>query len=558
MGVQSRFRPAMLIPGVLVLAALLGMPSGGHAAHDMNRDCYVCHNIKGGNVWQNSYAIWSGKKIGMTPYSRPITCDVCHTDYGQKFGATSVSKHPVRVIVLDNTLADSNVYGASPSFIDCRDCHSGNVTAGSPNLNPDVSPLNYSGLSGNGVSDGYPNHDNTIPGYTIVPAAWGAGNLVTGGTEPHLGSSYDPTAVYNKAPSNAPLTDYALCFSCHDGTAGRTNRRVDVKTKYSTGKGHFYKYGTPTGGANGNRMPCSDCHASHNAANNSRLYVSPKGTTVVFSNAVTPTAADIRGICIDCHDDYNSTNTGNGQPLVRGVEPPPRKYGITGHAGTDTQSCAQCHDPHDTPGGGPDCLTCHTTGGAAGARYAYVDNLFVGAGSDNGAQKPAASGALAWSQHGGFTGNVSNFIYADQFNTKGTNDCFKCHGDRHNNTFALIDADNTDSGASVFTPVSSLSAVTTTVANANAFCLTCHDGNGAATDVQIGGQAPPNVAANWSTAGHGRPAGTTYPVTLNKGAELKCVECHGGKNVHPRSFTHGGSGGPPTADAGTPAAERKE
>jgi cytochrome c-type protein NapC len=43
-----------------------------------------------------------------------------------------------------------------------------------------------------------------------------------------------------------------------------------------------------------------------------------------------------------------------------------------------------------------------------------------------------------------------------------------------------------------------------------------------------------------------------------RSGQLKCVECHGGKNVHPRSFTHGGSGGPPTADAGMPAAERKE
>jgi cytochrome c-type protein NapC len=29
----------------------------------------------------------------------------------------------------------------------------------------------------------------------------------------------------------------------------------------------------------------------------------------------------------------------------------------------------------------------------------------------------------------------------------------------------------------------------------------------------------------------------------------KCVECHGGSAVHPRSFTHGGAGGPPAAEA---------
>jgi predicted CxxxxCH...CXXCH cytochrome family protein len=513
-----------------MLAALLGMPSGGQAAHDMNWDCYVCHNIKGGAVWQNSYSISSAKKIGMNPYSRPITCDICHTDYGTKFGSTSVSKHPVRIIVLDNTQADNNPYGSSPSFVDCRDCHSGNQTTPlTAPLDPDVSPLNYSGLAGNGVSDGYPNHDNTITGYTITPAAWGAGNVVTPGTEPHLGSSYAPTAVYNKVPSNVPLTDYALCFSCHDGTAGRTNRRVDVKTKYSTGKGHYYKYGTPTGGTNGNKMPCSDCHASHNAANNSRLYVSPKGTTgglLDFADPASPTAAEIRFLCMDCHDDYGTPT--NGTPLVRGVEPPTRKTGIAGHAGADTQSCKQCHDPHDTPGGGPDCLSCHTAGGAAGTTYDYIDAMFKGVGSDNTATQPASSGSLTWSQHGGFVsvGGAPRFLYTSPYNTKATNDCFKCHGDRHNNTYALIDADNTDSYA-YNTALGMDDNTAAGITNANNFCLTCHDGNGTAADVQIGNTAPPNVATNYVTGGHGRPlASGAYTVSLNNPAYLKCTDCH--------------------------------
>ena len=77
------------------------------------------------------------------------------------------------------------------------------------------------------------------------------------------------------------------------------------------------------------------------------------------------------------------------------------------------------------------------SGGAAGATYDYIDDVFKGVGSDNGASQPASRGPLTWSQHGGFVsvGGAARFIYVFPYNTKGTNDCFKCHGDRHNNTF---------------------------------------------------------------------------------------------------------------------------
>src|SRR5574341_2512263 len=73
----------------LVVAALVLLLAGGSssalAGHDMGFGCYVCHRIRGGNVWVGSYAIDSGKPIGMPSYQRAITCDVCHTDYQAKF-----------------------------------------------------------------------------------------------------------------------------------------------------------------------------------------------------------------------------------------------------------------------------------------------------------------------------------------------------------------------------------------------------------------------------------------------------------------------------------------
>jgi len=461
----------------------------------------------------------------MSPYSRPITCDICHTDYGDRFKATAESHHPVEVISAATMSSDYD----NGVVIRCRDCHNADsVTSLVPNLVPDLAPLHYNDPSGNDNTDGYPNHD----------VSGAANNQVNPGDPPHLLSmllsgvqrTVSGSSTYNKVPSSSPASDYAFCLACHDGSAN-TSRQVNVRQDYID-KGHYF---TTTGGGitAGDRIPCSDCHASHNSPTNARLFepdastfVGTRPTGLTFALPYAPTAAEYRALCIFCHDDYNVSNTGNGTPTVRGVEPTPRKYGISGHAPADPQSCKQCHNPHKTPGGGPDCLSCHTPGGAAGTTYDYIDSLFKGVGPD-GVARPSDALPLSWSQHGGFTGSTANFLYASPYNSKATNDCFKCHGERHNNPYALIDADTGGSDSYAYDPAVGMQDNTSAgIVNANAFCLTCHDGNGSAGDVQIGGQAPPNVAANWVSSGHGRPTSQTYSVSLNRGAELKCTACH--------------------------------
>ena len=362
------FRGILPLPILLATAAIfLSWPSApALAGHEMGNQCYTCHNIKSGQVWAGSYSIWSSLPVGMPAYGRPITCDVCHTDYGARFTgvAANRSKHPVRIITGTATTADNTwgtLYGTNPASLDCRDCHYGNVAVLSPDLSPDVAPANYLSTAGNTATDGYPNHDNTIAGYTIVPASWNAQNVVTPGTEPHLGLTYTkaPAADNTTAASN-----YALCFDCHDGTPGKTNRMANIKAKYMTGAGHYYKYGTPTGGSLGSRMPCSDCHVTHNSSS-SRLYRSPKGTVITFADPASPAASEIRAVCNDCHDDYNAGNTGNSAPLVRGVEPPPRRYGVAEHDPANTTSCSTsgCHDAHDAPA---QCNSCHGYSGSGG------------------------------------------------------------------------------------------------------------------------------------------------------------------------------------------------
>jgi hypothetical protein len=364
---------------------------------------------------------------------------------------------------------------------------------------------------------------------------------VNPGDPPHLGTweagqtDNLVTRTYTKLPASTAnvLSYYELCLTCHNNS-GRTTGTDNVAQDYID-KGHYFK--TTGGGITaGDRIPCSDCHASHSSPTNARLF-EPDNTTFVgtrptglsFADPSAPTNAEYRAVCIFCHNDYNAGNTGDGTPTVRGVEPVPRKFGISGHAPTDTQSCKQCHGPHNTSAaGGPDCLTCHTTGGIAGVTYDYIDALFKGVGFvDNGA-KPADALPLSWSQHGGFTGSAANFLYTSPYNTKALNDCFKCHGDRHANANQLIDADTGGGDSYVYDPAVGMQDNTASgIVNANAFCLTCHDGNGAATDVQIGNQVPPNVAANWTTSGHGRPqASGAYPTSGNNPAYLKCTACH--------------------------------
>ena len=136
MGDRSPYRAVLVISALLALVVALGAVPGARAGHDLGQNCYTCHNIEAGQVWSGSYSIWASVPIGMSPYSRPITCDVCHPDYGASFRATSESHHPVAVIA-DNTMSSDYDNGV---VIRCKDCHNADSVTLSPNLHPDLAP----------------------------------------------------------------------------------------------------------------------------------------------------------------------------------------------------------------------------------------------------------------------------------------------------------------------------------------------------------------------------------------------------------------------------------
>jgi predicted CxxxxCH...CXXCH cytochrome family protein len=380
-GTGAKFRITIPILGALATLLLLLSASPARAAHDLGYQCYVCHNIKSGQVWTGSNSIWTGKNIGMPSYAHPITCDICHTEYGAKFTGTNRSNHPVRIIAGTATSVDNTYpknYGVA---LDCKNCHAGTGTVGTPDLSPDVAPTNYTNLAGNTVADGYPNHDNTIAADNVTAIAYNFQNVVTtAGTSPHLTGNL----AYTHAPSAAPGTDYAFCFSCHDGSTN-TARQDNVLKSYTVGGGHYYKNSAPTGGAVGNKLACSDCHATHNSTASSKLLQIPNGgntayQTITFTNPSSPTAADIRAVCNACHAEYlakGTAPTAGTTPLIRNVRPMVRPNNIADHAPAATASCYACHSngAHDP---GASCNGCHgdaNLGGNGAPPYAAFSGI---------------------------------------------------------------------------------------------------------------------------------------------------------------------------------------
>ena len=213
MGGGITIRPVPFVAVLLTALVLLGWPRTVQGAHDLSQDCYVCHNIESGQVWPGSYSIWSGKAIGMPSYTRPVTCDICHTDYGNRFRATSESHHPVEAITANAMTSDYD----NGVRIRCKDCHNADsVTALLPNLVPDLSPTHYDNVTGNDNTDGYPNHDVTAPNNQVNP-----------GDPPHLLSmllsaliAAPSLGVHVRAPAAVALENCAADRRRHVAAVG--------------------------------------------------------------------------------------------------------------------------------------------------------------------------------------------------------------------------------------------------------------------------------------------------------------------------------------------------
>jgi hypothetical protein len=111
----------------------------------MGHDCYYCHSLKGGDVWDNTFSIAKSSSIGGTGDQGPVNCDFCHSDYAAKFNDNPgpvTSGHPVKTINGDITeVMFTPLYPAGVE-LDCHNCHRGDTEAAG-GKSPDLAPKWY-------------------------------------------------------------------------------------------------------------------------------------------------------------------------------------------------------------------------------------------------------------------------------------------------------------------------------------------------------------------------------------------------------------------------------
>ncbi|MDB4285402.1 hypothetical protein N9903_00660 [bacterium] len=363
------------------LALVCLFPLAASANHSLGLPCYDCHNLSSAQIRPGTRALWDQPKIGELTYSRPVSCDFCHTGYRDTFdggisGSIQVSGHPVKIIEGDNryvfaggSFQEESLY-AGPK-LSCAgtasvpqtvaSCHRGNTVSGGPlsPLNPDLAPDNYDSPAGNTATDGYPDHDLTAFDGSLTPVG-----------DFHLEFTYNKQASTDGATA---ATNYQLCFQCHEGGGVNTNSTVDVSTAYTVDGGHFSDQLVAM-------VACADCH-DHHSSTSLKLYSRAGGIA---------SDPNQRLLCLNCHDgaSKNFYTTGGGVTPVT-VPVPPTTGGTPGGTveahGASTEDCVQCHPAHAPSADRSDCFDCHGSGGslvaAIGVSAIIVDD---GSGDDFG------------------------------------------------------------------------------------------------------------------------------------------------------------------------------
>ena len=374
----------------LMLAAIgvvvTGLPAA--ALHDQGNDCYRCHNLESGTVRPGSNSIrLEDNVLGSIPTKPtrtdlplpgtggyPISCDYCHRSTGDiptTAFAVKPKKHPVDLIQTgDNT--------TNPHEITCNDCHNGDRNgSGTPDLTPAT-------LTTKTATDGYPDHDNVVAGYThdlssnpphLTRPYWGA-------TIPGASRAAD-TAFWTGVRAG---TQDMMCWVCHDGVSTspftQVTANANIKSEYTASSGtagHRIRAAVSGALGAGAALPCYDCHASHGSLNNALVLDSGpiEGTSSLAVTAYNQGSRPYNdlAVCGGCHDTGLSATAAGTR--VEGLSPvDPFNSAGTGslHASagvadtmtSSTRNCLNanggCHaSPHDPA---VPCATCHAPGGS--------------------------------------------------------------------------------------------------------------------------------------------------------------------------------------------------
>ena len=556
---------------VLVLAAAFTFwPSASFADHSLRRPCLNCHSLRSARIVPSSRNIdcellssdplygwgWDGSACneiasvwycgtrwlpGAAPGGDPVDCSFCHGQTGdigdeiKNAATTDGSNHPVTV------RADGGK--TYTTRIQCNGCHSADLES-----DPADPCSKATGTTG------YPNHQN-LQGSN--PSGFDTGTNRRIGLAAHLdlGTAYKYGLDVNWNGDLTSNGNIPMCFSCHrSGGLAST----DIQSEYTGAGGGHNLTGVGNAALDGRRLPCFDCHDSHASGNKALIVngddtiVNPYQTTFYAANNYPPDSPGIatvfdgtndRIVCATCHDNgyrYDPTGLSDGNHNdevtiadVVGAFTPKFPFHANAHDGVATSgNCLQknggCHQgPHKTDIYA--CLDCHSTGitpvptNAMLLAANHVDAAFGHVGRVTLAYPGTNPGIK--SQH--------NIPYdgtgTADMSAAANNGCLYCHDTRGMAANTIV----AGPGGAGATAGSRGGAIGNRAALGlfNAFCLSCHDGNG--TSFTVGGSTypPPQVDIYYADFGHGLTSGN-YDDGIqasgggNVNANIPCLECH--------------------------------
>ena len=389
-----------LAVGVLLAAWSTGLAD--HSKMDPNASCYACHTLKTSELLSATKSIRTSKPK-MTKLAdnttwaagMPLSCDFCHqsaTDVPSLVKSTKTSRHPVDTIGNETDPTRE---------ISCNDCHNAYWDSAVPaNDNHEVTPKT---LLTQDNTDGYPDHkglgsDNQY-----------AHNLRS--NPPHLSKGYTGSMSFSSTtPRISDGTFWSssldgsnlVCFVCHGGSSyqppfrGASGRsQYNVMSDYAasgSAAGHKINanFGSSGALAQGSKLPCYDCHASHGSASR-RLILDGyfasdngmrniEGSSSLAVNTFTSSSPGPTGdiaVCAGCHNTGLAATAFSATGKVEKLNPmDPFVSRATSHSvvgswasPSTTRGClgsfSGCHaSPHNPIGeslGGLGCSTCHST-----------------------------------------------------------------------------------------------------------------------------------------------------------------------------------------------------
>ncbi|MDF1566237.1 MAG: CxxxxCH/CxxCH domain-containing protein [Deltaproteobacteria bacterium] len=508
--------------------------ANSHQAHVSSAaDCVNCHASTTSN---GTSVLAAGNHLNKTP----------NVDGAYFSGYSAVTK-----TCTNNTCHGGNdvVWGSS---LGCNGCHMGagdNPSFATGDAQTGRIDATEWAASGHGRPSGsYANGEN--------PAANFPGKL--GGQEgceychdPSVGHQATGSANYLRLRDGGANT---VCTNCHAGGASGVNPpafggkdypldNATAATQISSITAHYgNEHGpTKTGGQNGGQQ-CWDCHDPHGDGNWFMIQRNPweatdangipttTAATVVFTGAVRggaglelvdyvdPAAGTKNGLCNNCHDvggapnseishytktTYDSHQLASGQPR-----------------------CTSCHKhDNDFAGAGGNCMGCHNA--SQGGRRIVVDSGAGDPGDFKGRShhvvgsspttqvvenwdcivchaegKPSDNGSETASTafHGNGTVDLLNVDHTSNSQVAGG-------GPAEVGSGAVWNSGNPDALTNTYFPFRRNDGVDTTELRAlDAFCITCHDSDGALYTYNMN----PAASNNWHPSTPTGNAGTSY------------------------------------------------